>query len=158
VALDQFGQYFHYATGLPAVYGDLASLQISQPIATLDLIGASPPIAITAGGAQVGQVTGGKLEARFVESIVNVRLDMEILGTPVSTAGNALRIGGGAATDTMIFGGSDVSCTGATCTGEMTGFIGANALRAGLAYKLNVNSERDALSVLGTAAFAQNPR
>ena len=154
VALDQFGQYFHYASGLPAVYGDLATLRTSQPIATLDLLGASPPIALTAGGEQVGRVTGGKLEARFLESTVNVRLDMEILGTPLSASGNALRIGSGAATDTMTFGGSDVSCTGAICGGEMTGFIGADALRAGLAYKLNVDTGRDTVDVLGSAAFA----
>jgi hypothetical protein len=36
----------------------------------------------------------------------------------------------------------------------MTGFIGADALRAGLAYKLNVDTGRDTVDVLGSAAFA----
>jgi hypothetical protein len=155
VALDQSGQYFHYATGLPAVYGDLATLRLSQPVATLNLIGASPPIALSTAGEQIGRITGGKLEARFVENTVNVRLDMEILGSSLSASGNALRIGSGAATDTITFGGSDVSCTGATCGGEMTGFIGADALRAGLAYKLYVDTGREAPTVVGTAAFAR---
>jgi hypothetical protein len=153
VGFDKFGQYFHYATGIPALYSDLATLQISQPVATFDLIGASPPIALSAKGADIGQITGGKLEARFAEGKVNVSLDMTVLGTALTATGNALPFSDAASGDPLTFAGP-ASCTGAACSGQMTGFIGDKALRAGLAYSLGVYTGGLMTNVAGSAAFA----
>jgi hypothetical protein len=153
VGLDKFGQYFHYATGIPALYGDLASLAISQPVATFDLIGASPPIALSTKGVEIGQITGGKLEARFADGNVNVSLDMNVLGNALTASGSALPFSKVSSGDPLTFGGS-ATCTGAVCSGQMTGFIGDKALRAGVGYSLGIYTGGVMTNVAGSAAFA----
>ena len=161
VARDRFGQYFHYVTGLPAMYSDLSSLKASQPVAYFDLITQPNPSAIavnSATGAEVtGKLTGGVLEARFGAGYVNARLDIAIAGTNLTVQANDL--GFYDAGGTLGFYNDSATCTsGGACSGEVKGFIGTGAARAGAIYRVNVSGVDLPGPVVGAAAFTnRNP-
>lgn len=167
VGKDKFGQFFHYVTGLPGLESEVPMLQ-KTPVAHFDLIGASRPIALSGATQPLeGQVTSGALIARFVDGKVDVKLSMEIGGASLTARGNDLNLT--TADGTLIFGAGPVSCTiagcsgistpvvtceGASCSGDIQGFVGAGGARAGAAYALSVSGIGATGPVKGTAAFA----
>ena len=55
---------------------------------------------------------------------------------------------------TLGFYGNSAICTVGSCSGEVKGFIGASAQRAGAIYQVNVNGVPLPGPVIGSAAFA----
>jgi hypothetical protein len=161
VGTDRFGQSFHYVTGLPAMYSDLSGLAGNQPIAYFDLIAQPNPLAIAVnsatGAAVTGQLTGGTLEARFGAGYVNARLNIAIAGADLTVQANDL--GFYDAGGTLGFYNDTATCTaGGACSGEVKGFIGKGAARAGAIYRVSVSGVDLPGPVVGAAAFAnRNP-
>ena len=143
------------------MYSDLSSLKASQPVAYFDLITQPNPSAIavnSATGAEVtGKLTGGVLEARFGASYVNARLDIAIARTNLTVQANDL--GFYDAGGTLGFYNDSATCTsGGACSGEVKGFIGTGAARAGAIYRVNVSGVDLPGPVVGAAAFTnRNP-
>jgi hypothetical protein len=154
VGLDKLGQAFHYVTGPPAMYSDLSSLAISQPVAYFDLIAGSTPMAVNSatGAAVTGVLTGGKLEARFAVGYVNATLDIAIAGSNLTVQANNL--GFYDAPGTLGFYGYGATCAETACSAEVKGFIGAGAASAGAIYRVNVSGTTLPGPVIGSAAFA----
>jgi hypothetical protein len=161
VGKDRYGQHFHYVTGLPAMYSDLSSLAISQPVAYFDLIKQPNPLAIAVnsatGAAVTGQLTGGVLEAHFGAGYVNARLDIAIAGNSITVQANSLSFYD--ADGTLGFYNDSATCTaGGSCSGEVKGFIGTGAARAGAIYRVSVSGSTLPGPVVGAAAFTnRNP-
>ena len=153
VGKDKYGQFFHYVTGFPAAYSDLATLAASQPVAYYDLIGSSTPTAvnITTGATVTGKLTSGTLEAHFGAGYVNAELGFDIDGTKLNvTAGNMGFYSAGGA---LAFYTDAATCTVGVCSGEVKGFIGTQGLRAGTVYRIYVSGVTLPGPILGTAAF-----
>jgi len=151
---DKFGQPFHYVTGLPAMFSELATLAAHQPVAYFDLIGGSTPTAVNpnTGAAVTGMLTGGVLEAQFAAGTANLVLDIAIAGTKLTVqAQNMTFLDNGGV---LAFARPSVACSVGGCSGTVKGFIGSQGLRAGAIYEVSVSSVSLPGQVVGSAAFA----
>jgi hypothetical protein len=154
VGKDNLGQDYHYVTGAPAMFTDLASLAISQPVAHFQLIGGSTPTAVDSANGQTvtGALTGGTLEAQFGAGQVNLALNITIADHNLAVQANKVALY--SENGVLAFYGNSATCTFGVCTGEVKGFIGAGAARAGTVYQLDVTSANLPGPVTGSAAFA----
>jgi hypothetical protein len=161
--LDKFGQYFHYATGLPTAGAELAQIAISTPVGFYSVIGATTPTA-GAGAAQVvGQFQGATLTARFSTGEVDAAVRFAIAGSTIEATQAGMTI---SRTGNMTFTSAGANGP-ATCTGgcspsgvQMAGFFaGPGATHAGLAYQIKYVQDASGVAlagpVSGTVAFVQ---
>jgi hypothetical protein len=163
--LDRYGQYFHYATGLPTASTELAQLAISNPVATYTVIGATAPVAGAGPNQVTGVFQGATLTARFNAGVVDASVQFSIAGSTVvaSQAGMQINDAGGMTFDSTRAAGP-VACSGGGCSPSsvhMAGFLaGPGAVNAGLAYQIKYVQDSGGVllpgAVSGSVAFQQN--
>lgn len=143
---DYTSKSLHYVAGLPTSTTDLFALNSAQLKGEYRLIGATAPT-WTAGGGVAGVFQGASLVADFGALKVDGSVSVNVGGVTY-TGTNLANISSSIGTFSVFsFSGS------APGSLNFSGFFaGANAVRAGMAYELFVNS---GLSVQGSAAFAQ---
>jgi hypothetical protein len=162
--LDKFGQYFHYATGLPTAVSELSQLALSNPVATYTAIGATTPTAGAGAGMTTGQFLGATLTARFNAGLVDASVKLAIAGSTIEASQAGMPISSsGNMTFTSIGANGPATCTGGGCSPasvQMAGFLaGPGATHAGLAYQLKYVQDVTGAPlpgpVSGTVAFVR---
>jgi hypothetical protein len=131
-----FGYFF--ITGPSMLGSDLATLQISQAVATYEFIGGTTPVGYSSrsNSPMLGELLGGTLTAYFglgkVDASVSVSMDgvrLDLVSTGIAISP---RTPASAPKDAVTFAGT---CTMAGGSCDMKGFfVGANAGSAGVVY------------------------
>jgi hypothetical protein len=138
----------HYVAGLPTSTTDLNALATAQSKGEYQLIGGTAPTWSTGGVA--GTLTNASLIAEFTTGFGTIQgsVTVNVTGIGSVTATSSTSYSGGPPLTFSAFGAS----TGAAWLNFSGFFAGANAIRAGMAYDLNISGSG---VVQGSAALRQ---